>query len=103
MGTDVIIQKLQKLEADLSELKLLKKDVLSFNEACIYLDISASCLYKLTSKVQIPHYCPNGKKLYFKRAELDGWLLQNHKTESDKEEIDKFVANYLIKNAKRKQ
>lgn len=102
MGTDVIIQKLQKLEADLSELKLMRKDFLSFNEACLYLDLSSSSLYKLTSKAKIPHYCPNGKKLYFKRTELDEWLLQNRKSESDKEEIDRMVANYLIKNPKRK-
>lgn len=101
MTEDVIVQKLLKIEADLSELKLMKKDVLSFNEACIYLDLSTSTLYKLTSKVQIPHYCPNGKKLYFKREELDEWVLKNQKTASNTDDIERFVADYLIKHPKR--
>lgn len=101
MTEDLIVQKLQKIEADLAELKMIKKDVLNFSEACIYLDLSTSTLYKLTSKVQIPHYCPNGKKLYFKREELDEWVLKNQKRESNTDDIERFVADYLIKHPKR--
>ncbi|WP_332912625.1 helix-turn-helix domain-containing protein [Algoriphagus boritolerans] len=39
-----------------------KKTVLNFNEACKYLDVSPSHLYKLTSTKHIPHFCPQGKK-----------------------------------------
>ena len=99
---DLLLTKLEKIQADISELKLLKKDVLSFKEACEYLQVSASNLYKLTCKNLIPHFCPMGKKLYFKRTELDEWLLRNRKSESDEGEIDKLVANYLIKNPLKK-
>ena len=102
MTTEVVIQMLQKIDADLSELKLVKKDVLNFKEACMYLDLSTSCLYKLTSTAHIPHYCPNGKKLYFKRTELDEWVLQKQKSSNNAKDLDKIVADYLIMNPKRK-
>ena len=50
----------------------------------------------MTSKKQIPHFCPQGKKLYFKRAELDEWLLRNRKDSLDN--IETMAANYLINN-----
>jgi predicted DNA-binding transcriptional regulator AlpA len=61
----------------LSNQNLLEKEVLNLSEACLLLDLSASNLYKLTSKKQIPHFCPNGKKLYFDRIELIGWVKGN--------------------------
>ena len=69
----LILEKLEKLEQRIGEQNLLMKEVLNFNDACNYLDISASHLYKLTSQKSIPHFCPQGKKLYFNRAELDEW------------------------------
>lgn len=47
-------------------------------EACVYLGISESLLYKLTSSKEIPHYKPRGKMLYFDKTELDAWLKQNN-------------------------
>ena len=50
---------------------------LTFQEASKYLDISSSHLYRLTSTAKIPHYKPNNKKIYFKKIDLQEWLLQN--------------------------
>ena len=75
---------------------LLKKEVLNFNETYKYLEMSASHLYKLTRQKQIPHFCPQGKKLYFSRIELDQWLLRNRKDSID--DIETMAANYLINN-----
>jgi excisionase family DNA binding protein len=55
----------------------LNKEIFNFNEACTFLDYSKSYLYKLTHLRQIPHYKPNNKKLYFKRSDLEEWLLRN--------------------------
>ena len=90
----IIIKKLDKIETMLKEQSLLKKDVLNLSETCRYLDMSASHLYKMTSKKQIPHFCPQGKKLYFKRSELDNWLLRNRKESID--EIETMASNYLL-------
>lgn len=58
---------------------ILQKEILTFEEACIYLGRSKSFLYKLTSMRLIPHYVPNGKVIYFKRLELDEWILRNRR------------------------
>lgn len=96
---DLILQELDNIKMMLQEQNLLRKEVLNFNEACTYLDLSASHLYKMTSQKQIPHFCPQGKKLYFKRAELDVWLQRNRQTSID--EIEVIAANYLITNRRK--
>nr|WP_315216026.1 helix-turn-helix domain-containing protein [uncultured Flavobacterium sp.] len=90
----LILEKLEKLEQRIGEQNLLMKEVLNFNDACSYLDISASHLYKLTSQKSIPHFCPQGKKLYFNRTELDEWLQRNRQSSTD--EIETMAANYLL-------
>lgn len=90
----LILEKLEKLEQRIGEQNLLMKEVLNFNDACNYLDISASHLYKLTSQKSIPHFCPQGKKLYFNRTELDEWLQRNRQSSTD--EIETMAANYLL-------
>ena len=50
---------------------------LTLKDACKYLQCSASYLYKLTHKRQIPAYKPSGKKLYFKIADLNKWAFRN--------------------------
>ncbi|MFC0775293.1 helix-turn-helix domain-containing protein [Terrimonas alba] len=97
----VLITYLKRIEADISELKLLKKETLTFKEACEYLQVSSSTLYKLTCKEQIPHYCPTGKRLYFRRVELDEWLLRNPKSKVSQDDVAILAANYLTQNPKK--
>ncbi|WP_298262394.1 helix-turn-helix domain-containing protein [uncultured Lutibacter sp.] len=93
-----IIEKLESIEKLLQEQQRLQKQVLNFNETCKYLELSQSHLYKLTSTAAIPHYKPNGKKIYFQRQELDQWLLRNRMDSQD--EIEQQAADYLIKKGK---
>jgi len=68
-------------------LKFQNAEPMNFENACNYLSISKSYLYKLTCKNQIPFYKPNGKKIYFEKAELNKWLLKNRaKPESELEQ-----------------
>lgn len=53
---------------------MIANELMNSKEVQEYLTISESQLYKLTSKKRIPHYCPTGKKLYFRRSELDQWV-----------------------------
>ena len=92
---DEIIQKLDAIEQRLIEQNLLQKEIFTFNEACLYLDLSSSHLYKLTSTNAIPCYCPQGKKLYFRRAELDQWLTSNRNKTTD--EVEQQASNYIAK------
>ena len=62
----------------------LNKEILNVSEACEFLDYKRSYLYKLTHLRKIPHYKPNGKKIYFKKSELEELLLRNRvKTDSE--------------------
>lgn len=97
---NLILDKLTEIANKLDEQNLLQKSVLNFNEACKYLDVSPSHLYKLTSTKQIPHFCPQGKKLYFKREELDSWLQRNRQSASD--EIEQIASDYVIRNKRKK-
>ncbi|MDH0660503.1 MULTISPECIES: helix-turn-helix domain-containing protein [unclassified Empedobacter] len=96
---NLILEKLAQLEGKIEEQNLLQKEVLTFNDVCKYLDISSSHLYKLTSQKQIPHFCPQGKKLYFNRTEIDQWLMRNRQETT--EDIETAAANYLIKNKRK--
>ena len=62
---------------ELEQMVFINKNVLSFEEASRFLNLSKSYLYNLTSGNLIPHYKPQGKMLYFEKTELEAWLRQN--------------------------
>ena len=94
---NLILDKLTEIANKLDEQNLLQKTTLNFNEACKYLDVSPSHLYKLTSTKQIPHFCPQGKKLHFKREELDARLQRNRQTADD---LETDAADLVIRSRK---
>ncbi|MBP8089920.1 MAG: helix-turn-helix domain-containing protein [Prevotella sp.] len=84
---------------ELEKMLFLTKDVLSFDEASIFLNLSKSYLYKLTSGNLIPHYKPQGKMLYFEKTELEAWLRQNPiKTKAQiEQEAQSYTLNRPLK------
>lgn len=87
-----IYKKLEELE----KLTLLSaKEMLTIDEAARYLEMSKSYLYIMTCKKQIPYYKPNGKRLYFKKTELNEWLQSNRVTPLD--EAESSAALYIAK------
>lgn len=66
-------QKTEERIKALESIYLIQKDILSFEEAATYLNISKSSLYKMTAKHEIPHYKPN-KYVFFEREVLDDWI-----------------------------
>ncbi len=90
------------LEMRVEELErkmFLNKNILSFDEASEFLNLSKSYLYKLTSANLISHYKPQGKMLYFEKTELEAWLRQNPvKTQSQiEQDAQKYVLNKPLK------
>ena len=74
---------------------LCQKEILNFDEAAEYLNMSKSTLYKLTSKKEIPHYKPN-RFVFFERSELDKWIRTAAiKTE---EQLNDQVNSYITAN-----
>lgn len=61
------VQVLQERLSQLEQNIYSTKNMLTFDEACRYLGVSESLLYKLTSTKDVPHFKPRGKMLYFPR------------------------------------
>jgi excisionase family DNA binding protein len=81
-----------KLES-IEKLLLTQKNVLNFSEVELYTNLSKSYLYELTSSGGIPCYKPNGKQLYFKKQEIENWLLSNRKATNI--EIDELASSHI--------
>lgn len=56
--------------------KVAAKEILSLDEAALYMNVSKSYLYKLTSAREITFYKPGAKLIFFKRVDLDEWMLR---------------------------
>jgi len=95
---EAVHQELINLSLSISKAFTFNKEALDFNETSQYINQSRSYLYKLTSQGLIPHYKPNGKKLYFKRSELDEWVLKNKVYSSD--ELEQKVDDHMVGGAK---
>ena len=100
---ELIIEKLNNIENLLKT--VIKNDngtvtiteVLNLNQAAEYVSLSKSAIYKKTSERNIPHF-KQGKKLYFKRSELDDWL--TGMKVSTKAENEKEATDYIIRKGK---
>lgn len=94
-----LFQEIKSLKGQIETLNLSTKDILNVDEAIAYLQVSKSCLYSKTCQKQIPYYKPPGcKRIYFRKAELEEWLLSNKvKTVA---ELEDNTQNYLLQNSK---
>ena len=90
---------LLKVESHDNRIKVLEhllfdaKDVLTLEEAAIFLGISKSSLYKMTHKHELPFYRPNGKLIYFEKSELVKWMRQNRSM--SEEEIKETAVQHI--------
>lgn len=72
------MEEIQKQLEEIKSLSLLAaKKILSIEDAAALTGLSKSHLYHLTRERKIPHYKPQGKVIYFDRAELEAWMKQN--------------------------
>jgi excisionase family DNA binding protein len=77
-----IEEKLFNIENSISKLSISVKSILSVEEAAEFLNMKPSYLYKLTSDKKITFYKPLGKLLYFKKSDLESFLLRNESQNS---------------------
>lgn len=94
MKQNLILEKLKGIE---QLIKQVEKPI-PFNEACQYLDVSKSYLYKLTYQNKITYFKPNGKKIYFSKADLNTWLFRNKRTSH--EEIEQRAIDYAVNSSR---
>ena len=66
---------------NIRSLQTMSKEIMTITECSSYTGLSVSYIYKLTHRKVIPFFKPMGKRLYFKRAEIDRWLMRNRQGE----------------------
>ena len=97
---DLILNRLDSIESLLKELKSQPVkaadstafEIMNINQAAEYIGIAKSTMYKFTSCRMIPHF-KQGKKIYFKKSELDEWITKNKVM--TREEIEIKAATYV--------
>lgn len=67
-----------------------EKDFLSLDEASSYTGFSKSWLYQLCHKRAIPYYKPGKKKSFFRKSDLDRWMMSNRQASSDEVTLEKL-------------
>lgn len=70
----VVNERLERIENKLYSVK----EMLTTTEVAEYLGVSQSQIYKLTMNMEIPHFKPQGKMIYFDRKELIKWMRKKH-------------------------
>ena len=98
MENNAIAEQLERIEQLITSQSLQNKPALNINEVAIYTGLSKLYIYKLSSKNLIPHYKPNGKNIYFKKDEIDSWLLRNRQSTQD--EIQTEAINFVVNRKK---
>ena len=70
------------------------KEGLSIEECATFTSLSVNHIYRLTSQRAIPFYKPMGGKIYFKKKEIENWLLQGRQATDS--EIKSQAKTYCI-------
>lgn len=106
---EIIIQRLDAIERLLYEIKTGKQvenipgvyanELMNVQQVAEYLTLSVQTIYGLVHKMEIPN-CKRGKRLYFKRTEIDDWIGQSRRKTIA--EIEQEASNYILRNRKRK-
>lgn len=96
MDNRILYNELQKIKTLLEAIKVSGKEHFNVKDAALYLGISESTLYKLTSSNSINFYQPNGKLIFFKRSDLENFIERGRKKTHDeiKEEAQNRIKNH---------
>ncbi len=90
---DTTLQDLSNKLDQIAELTLIgSKTVLNIEEASLFTGLSVGHIYRLTSGKKIPHF-KKQRKLYFKKAELEAWMLDTKILTDD--EIQSKASTYV--------
>lgn len=74
------------------------KEVLTIKDVALLTGFTVGNLYRMTSEKKIPYYKPMNGKIFFKKTEIENWLLQNHI--SSNRDIESEAANYCLTHNK---
>lgn len=84
---DEIMQRLDRIE---KYSIMAAKSVLTVSEAALFMGVTEQTVRNQVRRKEIPAYKPNHNKLYFKKSELEDWMLTNRvRTEDEVKSIAK--------------
>ena len=66
-----------KKTSNVATLQVADKEFLTAREAASYIGATINYFYKLTSSHRLPCYNPTGRRLLFRRSELEAWVLSS--------------------------
>lgn len=69
----------------------VNNEVFTLSEACEYLSISRSSLYKMNMEKVIPFYKPS-RKVYYKKSDLDDYLNSNRMESDSNIDVNQFFS-----------
>ncbi len=100
---ELILERLDRMEKAINNLNPsdtinVEEKTMDIIELANYIKVAKTSIYGLTNQKKIPHY-KLGKKLYFKKSEIDEWIFSKRiKTRDD---IEKEAMEYISKNPRR--
>jgi excisionase family DNA binding protein len=91
---------LELLRNEIRELRTIsligQKEILDIDEAALMMGLSKQTLYTMCRNRTIPHYkSKGGKKSYFKKSELNDWMLDTKVTTARTVETESIRRVYL--------
>jgi excisionase family DNA binding protein len=84
----------------ISDSLVLNKEILNIEEFCRYTGMSKATAYKLTGNSLIKHFKPTGSLIFFRKVDVDNFLLQNPVLPAEK--ISDIVTDHIIRKSSKK-
>lgn len=91
-----ILSRLDEIQASIRDLRQASERPMSLDEAATYLHVSKSHTYQLTSKGLIAHFKPAGKKIFFRKSDLDAYLLRNRR--ASESELEQAAVDHIVRS-----
>jgi excisionase family DNA binding protein len=85
---------IKQLNSNIEQLLQHEDRPLTFPEACQYLGVSKSHLYKLVFLNKITHYKPAGKLLYFTKRDLNLYLFRGRR--ASEMELEQKAVDHVL-------
>ena len=71
---------------------------LTVKEAAEFLGLAIQTIYQLSHYREIPHYKPNGKRIYFKKSDLIDYVLNDKNLIKSDKQIEQEVIQESIED-----
>jgi len=97
MRTESILKEIQRQIEELRSLVTkANRPFLSLEEAAEYLDLAKETIYQFSSQGILPKYKLHGRRIYFKKSDLDDFILNEKNRKRSKAEIETKAATELV-------